>query len=87
MTDAPLGYHLADPHHHHGAGDQGEGRLDHKHRLRKALCGVLPQDQGKDQALQDAPAQSDVAGDLGDLAPASLALILLEVLQLGQGCG
>ena len=87
MTDAPLGDHLADPHHHHGAGHQGEGRLDYKHRLRKPLCGVLPQDQGKDQALQDAPAQSYVAGDLGDLAPAGLALILLEVLQLGQGRG
>ena len=44
------------------------------------------EDQGKDRALDDPPSQRHIAGDLGDLAPAGLPLVLLEVLQLGQRC-
>ena len=59
--------------------------MDHKDQVGAAGRGIGPQDQGEHDALQQAPTQGHIAGDLGDLAPPGLALILLEILQLGQG--
>ena len=36
--------------------------------------------------MDQAPAQGDVARDLGNLAPTGFPLVLLQILQLWQGC-
>ena len=59
--------------------------MDHKDQVAGAGRGIGAQDQGKNDALQQAPAQGHIASDLGDLASSCLALIFLEILQLGQG--
>ena len=61
--------------------------MNHEDGFRQPFGGVLPQDQGEDNALKDSPDQGDIPGDLGNLAPSGLTLIFLEILQLGQGCG
>ena len=61
--------------------------MQHEHQLRGSCDGVRPQNQGEDDALQDAPAERHVAGVLGDLAAAGLAFVLLQVLELGKRRG
>ena len=87
LADAPLSDHFTQPHHHHRAGDQGQCRLHHKGHFAEAFHGVLAQDHREDDALDETPTERHITGDLGDLASAGLAFILLEVFQLRQRCG
>ena len=61
--------------------------MDHKHHLGNRFQGVGTQDHREDDALQDTPAEGDVAGDLGDFAPPCFAFVLLQILQAGESCG
>ena len=61
--------------------------MDHKHHLGNRFQGVGTQDHREDDALQNTPAQGDIAGDLSNFAPPCLAFVLLQILQAREGCG
>ena len=85
LANTALGDDLTEPHHHHRTGHQGNRRLGDEDQVRRPGQRVGPEDQGKDDALKETPGQGDIAGVLGNLAAARLSLVLLQILQLGQG--
>ena len=81
ITDAALGDLLTQPHHEHGARD--EGRHGHEVEAKVATeCDALPrQANGHTDSLDDGERQRPVTSVLADLATTGLALFL-QLLQL-----
>jgi hypothetical protein len=71
--------HLSQPHHKHGSCRQSQGGGGHEGQLIGGT-GKLPHPKGNANALDDGPAQGDIAGVLRNLPPPLFSLVFLQVL-------